>query len=79
MRTITIALNDGLFDELQRAADRLNEPNFSAADFATEAIESVLASRRLPRVAPGRNGARITTEPATVTHRVLLPERSHIS
>jgi hypothetical protein len=75
MPSITIILNDGMFAELQLAARRTCEPGFDATDFATEAIESVLASRRLPTVTLGRHGARIGTPSEIATHRVLLPER----
>jgi hypothetical protein len=77
MRTIEIRLNNELFAELERAAHNAREPGFGAAEFATEAVESVLASRRLSRVTPGKIGARIPAkEPGLQTHRVLLPAAS---
>jgi len=74
MRTIQISLNDGVFAELERAA-QVCAPGFSAAQFATEAVESVLASRRLPGVPKAKIGAQINVpEPDFIEHRLVLPE-----
>ena len=55
----------------------MQEPNYGPAEFASDLVVSELAARRLPRIAPGRYGARVIgaekpTEP--VRHRLLLPE-----
>jgi hypothetical protein len=50
MQRVTITLNDELFAELQRASEDMLEIGFGPERFATEAVESVLATRRLPRV-----------------------------
>lgn len=77
---ITIDLTDGQFAELKRATAKTQEPGFTPVDWVREAVESALASHRLPRVAVGRNGARIPGgESEMVTHRVLFPERSSVS
>jgi hypothetical protein len=73
MRKVSIALPDGLYLELQQAAAAMQEPGYIATHFATDVLASELASRRLPKVAQGRYGARvIETKPAEpVTHRIL--------
>jgi hypothetical protein len=55
MKHLTIHLADGLYDELVIAAAdsvELDEPDAqpSPEDFASQCVESVLASRRLPRM-----------------------------
>jgi len=78
MPTVVVTLNEVLFEELEQAARSAREHGFGPAEFATEAVESVLASRRLPRVTRGKVGARITVaEPEPITHRVLLPEATY--
>jgi len=82
MPQIRIALTDGQYAELKRATARAGEPGFSPTDWAREAVESALASHRLPRVTLGRGGARVARiraaepeperEPAE--HRLMLPE-----
>jgi len=60
------------------AACALGDEKISAALWAQEAVESVLASRRLPRIAPGRYGARVNgvekPEEPPEPYRVCLPE-----
>lgn len=54
-----------------------DEPEFGPKDFAREALESVLAARRLPRMKRGKVGARISIgEPEIIEHRLVLPEAS---
>jgi hypothetical protein len=54
--TFTLDLNEVMLAELVDAA---RECRCSPKIFAAESLESVLASRRLPRVPPARNGARV--------------------
>ena len=54
----SLILPDALFKELEDAA---RECRCSPKIFAAQSVESVLASRRLPRVTPGEHGARIAT------------------
>jgi|HubBroStandDraft_4_1064222.scaffolds.fasta_scaffold67598_2 hypothetical protein len=56
MSEIATPLPDELHRELM---DGCRECKCSPTQFAREALESVLAERRLPRVAVGRLGARI--------------------
>lgn len=58
---ITITLPRELGRELKAAAAAcaLGDERISPALFAQEAVESVLASRRLPKIAPGKYGARV--------------------
>jgi hypothetical protein len=77
MPKVSIKLSTELYRELQSAAASMQEPGYSAVNFITDVLTSDLASRRLPRMALGRLGGRVTvakdnTEP--VTHRVCLPE-----
>ncbi|MBB5059094.1 hypothetical protein HDF16_003817 [Granulicella aggregans] len=69
---ITIDLSDRQYAELKRATARANEPAFTPADWAREAVESALASHRLPTVRVGRHGPRIQT-PEVREHRLVLP------
>jgi hypothetical protein len=55
---ISLTLPDELYNEL---IDGCRERRCSPKQFAAESLESVLASRRLPRVKPGGHGARIGT------------------
>jgi hypothetical protein len=48
-RVVAVALSDGLFDELNLASSACR---CSPAEFASEAVECVLASRRLRRIKP---------------------------
>jgi len=57
-------LPDPLFSELETAA---KQTGCSPAEFCAEALEGVLASRRLPYVPPSPHGARIA-EHAMVEH-----------
>jgi hypothetical protein len=50
MRAVTINLPDALFAELETASSNVHEFGFTPERFAQEAVESALASRRLPRV-----------------------------
>lgn len=52
----TLVLNEQLYAELLQGC---RECKCSPKQFAAEALESVLASRRLPGVAIGKHGARI--------------------
>ncbi len=77
---ITITLPRELGRELRQAAAAcaFGDERLSPALWAKEAVESVLASRRLPRVAEGRYGARVIGEekPAEPPepYRLCLPE-----
>jgi hypothetical protein len=57
--TLDLELPEALQDELQTAA---KECGISGAAWAAQAIESELASRRLPRVTVGPYGARMYEE-----------------
>ena len=57
MRQIVIALPDTLFTELQAASAGSRECGFTPAMWAQEAVESALATRRLPSVPVGSHGA----------------------
>jgi hypothetical protein len=77
MPKVSITLPTELYKELQSAAASMREPGYSAVNFITDVLTSDLASRRLPRMALGRLGGRVTvtkdnTEP--VSHRLCLPE-----
>jgi hypothetical protein len=50
LRKIIIALPEELFSELQAASADIHEMGFTPERWAQEAVESVLATRRLPRV-----------------------------
>lgn len=52
----TVTLTDELYRELIEAT---KECQCSPKQFAAESLESVLASRRLPKVKLGKHGARI--------------------
>ena len=69
---ITIDLTDGQYAELRRATAKTQEPGFTHADWVREAVESALASHRLPSVTVGRHGPRIRTADVT-EHRLVLP------
>lgn len=76
---VVINLPTELGRELKAAAAAcaLGDEKISPALFAQEAVESVLASRRLPRIAPGRCGARLTPpaeDNGPEPYRVWLPE-----
>lgn len=53
---VSVTLPDPLFDELMEAAKGCR---CTPSQFAAEAIESVIASRRLPHVRRAPHGARI--------------------
>ena len=77
MPKVSINLSTELYRELQAAAASMQEPGYSAVNFITDVLTSDLASRRLPRMALGRLGGRVTvakdnTEP--VSHRLCLPQ-----
>jgi hypothetical protein len=59
MRQITIHLQEELYNELEAASAVVRELGFGPEAWAQEAIESALASRRLPRVPVGSHGPRI--------------------
>ena len=67
---ITIDLTDGQYAELRRATAKTQEPGFTHVDWVREAVESALASHRLPSVSIGRHGPRIRN---VTEHRLLLP------
>jgi hypothetical protein len=76
---VVINLPTELGRELKAAAAAcaFGDERLSPALWAKEAVESVLASRRLPRVAEGRCGARITPpveDNGPEPYRVWLPE-----
>lgn len=77
MREVVLSLSDGMFAELEAVAGRVHEMGFGPEQWATEAVESVLASRRLPRVTPGTLGGRVKgfvlEDPAP--YPVHLPQR----
>lgn len=50
MRHITITLPDSLYAELEVASAGVRDLTFSPAIWAAEAVESALATRRLPQV-----------------------------
>lgn len=58
-RVVAVALSDGLFDELNLASVACR---CSPAEFASEAVECVLASRRLRRIEPVIEMAEYPTE-----------------
>lgn len=77
MPKVSINLPTELFRELKTAAASMCEVGYGPANFATDVLASELASRRLPRVTQGRNGARVieTSKPAEmVTHRIAWPQ-----
>jgi hypothetical protein len=82
MRWVTIGLPDALYAELEVASAGVHELGYSPAACAQEAIESALATRRLPSVSVGRCGPRVRAadideaeamEPETY-YRVQWPE-----
>ena len=77
MPKVSIKLPTELYRELQSAAASMQEPGYSAVNFITDVLTSDLASRRLPRMALGRLGGRVTVtkdnaEP--VSPRLCLPQ-----
>jgi len=56
---ITITLPRELGRELKAAAAALQEPHYGPAEFACDLVAAEMASTRLPRIAPGRYGARV--------------------
>lgn len=77
--SFSLTLPDALYQEL---IDGCQECRCSPKEFAAQSVESVLASRRLPRVEAGRCGPRFgvtvgverDTEPES--YPVHYPERS---
>jgi hypothetical protein len=59
MPKIQLTLPPKLFRELQAGAAAMQQPGYGPVRFATDLLASELASRRLPKVGPGRCGARI--------------------
>ncbi len=56
MRQITLTLPDALFTELEAASAGVREHGFTPETWAQEAVESALATRRLPKVPLGSHG-----------------------
>lgn len=50
MKQITITLHDEMYAELEDVSAGCRELGFSPAKWAQEAVEAVLATRRLPRM-----------------------------
>lgn len=79
MRQVTIALPDGLYAELREVSKAAGEPGYGPAHWAGDLIASELASRRLPRVAKGRLGARVSSGDVELkTYRAVLPEKDGV-
>ena len=60
MRRVSISLPDALYAELAEIAAATGERGYGPANWAGDLVSSELASRRLPKVKPGRYGGRIT-------------------
>jgi hypothetical protein len=81
MPRVTITLSDELFAELERVSAGANDLGFGPETWAQEAVESALATRRLPGVSQGRYGGRApgspsleeTYDPFVRGYRILLP------
>ena len=58
MRRIVISLSDTLYATLSEVSANAHEPMLTPEVWATECVESALASIRLPNVTPGRLGGR---------------------
>ena len=56
MRQITLTLPDALYTELEAASASVREHGFTPETWAQEAVESALATRRLPSVPVGGHG-----------------------
>jgi hypothetical protein len=56
MRQITLTLPDALYTELEAASASVREHGFTPETWAQEAVESALATRRLPSVQLGSHG-----------------------
>jgi hypothetical protein len=56
MRQITLTLPDALYTELEAASASVREHGFTPETWAQEAVESALATRRLPGVQLGGHG-----------------------
>ncbi len=78
MPKVSIKLSPELYRELQSAAASMDEPGYSAVNFITDVLTSDLASRRLPRMALGRLGGRVTVpkpaEAGLKAYPLLLPD-----
>jgi hypothetical protein len=74
MRRIEIALTERQYAQLREVSSAACEKNYSPEMWAAEVVSSELAARRLPTIAPGRLGARMTTETDTDRYRVVRPE-----
>lgn len=75
MRAIRILIPPVLYAELCEAAASKNEPGFGPAAYATELVISEMAARRLPKITPARNGARVAAKAGTEPerYRIVLP------
>jgi hypothetical protein len=67
---LSFVLEDALASELEHAAKNCQ---LSPKAFAAECVESVLASRRLPAVPAGRNGARVLQSAERVQEPLEMP------
>lgn len=56
-RRVVIRLPNALYRDLTELAARAEERGYGPASFATDLVCSELAARRLPKIAPARNGA----------------------
>ena len=56
MRRVTIKLPDILYNELRAISDCTREHGYTPELWAQEAVESALATRRLPNVPVGSHG-----------------------
>jgi hypothetical protein len=72
MRALTIHLNEELYAELEEASAPHREMTFGPAEWAQEAVESALATRRLPRFTKPQSRPRRRVEDSG--YRVMLPE-----
>lgn len=75
MPCITIHLSDEMHAELEAAARAACGPKFGPEQFAEECVESVLASRRLPRFTRPQSRPRVLDD-EPLEYRVCVPIRA---